>query len=372
MTVLGRICISLIVIAALAGIYAYRNMTYDRRALQQIQKARVTEKQAVLPDGSVLNFGEGPDGAKKPPLLLLHGQNVSWEDYAPVLPALVREYHVYAVDCYGHGGSSKNPDKYSAEAIGADLIWFLKNVIGQPAVVSGHSSGGLLAAWLAANAPDQVRGAVIEDAPFFSTEPGRAESTFAGKTFKIVHDFLNQTDEPSYTAYNLEHNYMQTLFNKGGTDNWARIVKNPALHYMQKHPGELPRIWYYPQSLGVNNIYDLTANMQDGTGDYDLRFGETFYNYSWFKNFNQSETLARVTVPTTILHVAAPRTTAPSYYDSNGVLLAAMDEEDAAKATSLIRGAELVDGFESQHDIHQDQPEAFIKALIDFKERVGS
>ena len=38
MTVLGRICISLIVIAALAGIYAYRNMTYDRRALQQIQK----------------------------------------------------------------------------------------------------------------------------------------------------------------------------------------------------------------------------------------------------------------------------------------------------------------------------------------------
>jgi alpha/beta hydrolase len=49
-----------------------------------------------------------------------------------------------------------------------------------------------------------------------------------------------------------------------------------------------------------------------------------------------------------------------------------MDEEDAAKATSLIRGAELVDGFESQHDIHQDQPEAFIKALIDFKERVGS
>ena len=76
MTALGRICIILIVIATMVGIYAYRNMTYDRRALQQIQKARVTEKQAVLPDGSVLNFGEGPDGAKKPPLLLLHGQNV--------------------------------------------------------------------------------------------------------------------------------------------------------------------------------------------------------------------------------------------------------------------------------------------------------
>ncbi|WP_454932720.1 alpha/beta fold hydrolase, partial [Actinomyces oricola] len=104
MTALGRICIILIVIATMVGIYAYRNMTYDRRALQQIQKARVTEKQAVLPDGSVLNFGEGPDEAKKPPLLLLHGQNVSWEDYAPVLPALVKEYHVYAVDCYGHGG----------------------------------------------------------------------------------------------------------------------------------------------------------------------------------------------------------------------------------------------------------------------------
>ena len=51
MTALGRICISFIVIAALVGIYAYRNMNYDRRALQQIQKARVAEKQAALPDG---------------------------------------------------------------------------------------------------------------------------------------------------------------------------------------------------------------------------------------------------------------------------------------------------------------------------------
>ena len=103
-----------------------------------------------------------------------------------------------------------------------------------------------------------------------------------------------------------------------------------------------------------------------------MGFGETFYDDSWFKNSSQSATLARVKVPTTIRQGAAPRTTAPNYYDSNGVLLAAMEEEDAAKATSLIRGAELVDGFESQHDIHQDQPEAFIKALIDFKERVGS
>ncbi len=358
----------LIIFTILLLFYAYQNMNYDKKEDQLITQANMTEKQVTLPDGSVLNYGENP--SEKTPLLLLHGQIVSWEDYAKVLPILTKEYHIYAVDYYGHGGSSKNPDKYSANAIGNDLIWFIENVIKEPVVVSGHSSGGLLTAWLAANSPENVRGVVIEDAPFFSTEPGRAENTYAGKGFKVNHDFLHQETESNYTKYSLEHDYMQTFFNKDGKDNWSKIIKKPAFSYMKKHPDRIPRVWYYPSRLGVNKIYDLTANMQDGTGEYDLRFGENFYDYSWFDNFNQVKTLSRITVPTTLLHVAPSPESAPSYYDSNGVLLSAMDEKDAARALHLIEGAELINGFKSAHDIHQDQPQQFAKILIDFKNKL--
>lgn len=46
--------------------------------------------------------------------------------------------------------------------------FFIRQLI----VVSGLSSGGLLATLIAANAPDEVTGLVIEDAPFFATESG--------------------------------------------------------------------------------------------------------------------------------------------------------------------------------------------------------
>lgn len=349
--------------------YVYHNLNYDKKDARLIKRANMVEKQVTLPDGSILNYGE--NNSRKTPLLLLHGQIVSWEDYAKVLPILIKEYHVYAVDYYGHGGSSKDPSKYSANVIGNDLIWFMKNVIKEPAVVSGHSSGGLLTAWLAANSLENVLGIVIEDAPFFSTEPKRAENTYAGKGFKVHHDFLQQKQENNYTKYELEHNYMQTFFNKDGKDHWSKIVKRPALSYMKKHPGQIPRIWYYPSWLGVNRIYDLTANMQDGTGEYDLRFGVTFYDYSWFENFDQLATLSRITVPTTLLHVAPSSETAPSYYDSNGVLLSAMDEKDTARVIKLIEKAELIDGFKSAHDIHQDRPKQFAKILIDFKNKIN-
>lgn len=119
---------SIIALLAISiSVYAYRNMNYDKKVPHLIAKAKVTEKQITLPDGSIINYGEGwGEGA---PLLLIHGQTVSWKDYAEVFSGLSKNYHVYAVDCYGHGGSSKEPAKYTAQANGADLVWFIENEI---------------------------------------------------------------------------------------------------------------------------------------------------------------------------------------------------------------------------------------------------
>ncbi|NLK55835.1 MAG: alpha/beta hydrolase [Bacteroidales bacterium] len=360
--------------AVLLGIiiFAYRNMNHDvlnERFLEKTgYKLGFTEGMAQLDDGSEIYYIEGPN--KGPKLLLLHGQQVNCFDYAKVLPGLSKEFHVYALDYYGHGRSSKNPDKYQAVSIGNDIVWFLQNVIKEKAYISGHSSGALLAAYVAAKAPDHIMAAVLEDGPFFSTLPGRAEKTISWLSFQNMHDYLHQQEIDTFMEYSLEHDYMQEIFHAEAPWIWDKMIKKPALKYLKKHPGQIPKIWYFPPELGINSIYAINANMQDGTSQYDLRFGASFYDFSWFEGFDQEEILKNIQSPAIVMHVAPNKITAPGYYDANGVLLAAMDEMDAQRVVDLLPHGTYIGGFPSSHDIHADLPSDYIKVLLDLKDQM--
>ncbi len=354
------------------GIFAYRNMSYDILNENFLEKKGYklgfTENVAKLDDGSEIYYIKGPNNGPK--LILLHGQQVNCCDYANVLPKLSKHFHIYALDYYGHGKSSKNPDKYNAVVIGNDIVWFIENVIKEKVYISGHSSGALLAAYVSAKAPDYIIATVLEDGPFFSTLPGKAENTIAWLGFKNMYDYLNQNAISTFMEYSLENDYMKDFFNVKDPQAWDKIVKNPALKYLAKHPNEIPKIWYYPPKLGINSIYALNANMQDGNGNYDLRFGVTFYDFSWFEGFETEEILRNILSPTIVMHVAPGNLTAPSYYDENGILLAAMDEKDAQKVVDLVPNSKYVGGFKSYHDIHADLPDEYIHVFLDLKAQI--
>lgn len=364
--------IVVLVVTIAVGIFAYINLNYDYQNEKFLEKTGYklgfTENIAKLDDGSEIYYIENSNNAPK--LLLIHGQQVNCYDYAKVLPKLSKHFHIYALDYYGHGKSSKNPDKYNIVAIGNDIVWFIENVIKEKVYISGHSSGALLAAYVAAKAPEHIIATVLEDGPFFSTLPDRAEKTYAWLGFKNMYDYLNQNEIGSFMEYSLKHDYMREVINTKDPQAWDKIIKEPALRYLEKHPGEVPKIWYYPPKLGINSIYALNANMQDGTGNYDLRFGVTFYDFSWFEGFDQEETLKNIKSPTIVMHVAPNEITAPGYYDKNGILLAAMDEKDAQKVVDLVPNSKYVGGFKSAHDIHADLPDEFIQVLIDLKNQI--
>ena len=106
-----------------------------------------------------------------PALLLIPAQTDSWWSYEEALPLLAGHFQVYAVDMRGQGRSTWTPGRYTLDNMGNDLVRFIDLIIGGPAIVSGNSSGGVLAAWLSAFAtPGQVRGTVLEDAPVFASE----------------------------------------------------------------------------------------------------------------------------------------------------------------------------------------------------------
>ncbi|MTI56587.1 alpha/beta fold hydrolase [Geosporobacter ferrireducens] len=343
------ICIAVIVgITIIAiSIYAYTNMNYDKKPLQKTYKAGFEEKQIKLDDGTVLNYTEGPDNG--PPLFLIHGQSMKWEDYARVLSDLAKYYHVYAIDCHGHGKSSHDSTKYTGVAMGKDFIWFIENVIGEAVVISGHSSGGILGAWVAANAPELVLGLVLEDPPFFSVEPEEMQNTFVWyENMEVAHGFLNQSEVNDFVVYYLENSYMWGLFG-----DLRILLANSARKYREKNPGEPLKLWYVPYKWIHGTLY---------LDEFDLEFTETFYTGEWFEGLDQEETLSKIDVPTIYIK-------AETMYGKDGVLYAANSDEDAERVRNLIKGSKMIT-IKSGHDIHFEKPKKFVQIMVDFLNEV--
>ncbi|MFZ1401387.1 MAG: alpha/beta hydrolase [Candidatus Promineifilaceae bacterium] len=327
------------------GGFVFHTMTYFKRNMSAVWRAGFAEKQVTI-NGSNIHYAEGP--ANGPPLLLVHGQAVDWQNYARVLPALADHYHVFALDCYGHGRSARVPEKYAAAALGNDLAQFIREVIGETAVVSGHSSGGLLALWLAANAPDTVRGVVLEDPPLFTTTLPRAEKTWNYVDLATTAYSFVQSGETDFVTYQVRHGKFYTLFK----ELQPRLTQS-VLTYRAKHPHEPVKLFYMPPVMN-----ELWRGLQT----YDPQFGVSFYDGSWNDGFDQADALRHIYVPAVLIHTNWN-------YNEAGILMAAMDDKDAEQARTLIPDVEFVK-VDSGHGFHFEKPGNFVQIMVNFLERV--
>lgn len=333
-----------LVAAATAG-YVYRNLTSFGLDMAAVRRSGVTEKSCEI-GGVSLNYAEGPDCG--PALLLIHGQSTDWKNYARALPRLAEHFHVYAVDCLGHGGSTSWPPAYSVNAHGSILAEFIEQVIGAPSIVSGHSSGGHLAAWLAANHAPHVRAVVLEDPPWFTTSLPRARMTWNYVDLATnAHRFLT-TQDSDFVTYQVQHTRVWSFFGNG--KDW---FINQGLRYRTRHPDAPVRWWSMPPIM--NESFR-------GLQRYDPRFGDAFFTGTWDEGFDHAATLARITVPTVLVHTNWA-------YDDTGILMGAMDGDDAARARSLIPDVEFTK-VDSGHGFHWEKPDEFTTILLHTKQRI--
>lgn len=325
------------------GIFFYQNLNWYNKNIKNIKKAGAIEKQVYLPNGNVINYGEtGGDG---PALLLIHGQMGAWEDYANLLPALAENWHVFAVDVYGHGESTHNKDLYYIDKNGDDLIWFINHVIGEQTVVSGHSNGALTAAYIAAFGGELISGVVLEDPPVFSTQGEGWEESFAYlDTYQVLHEYNLSNQEECWEAYYLRNCYWGKLFMPNAMNGLA----NYAQKYSEKHRGEEVKIVFLPKS--ITGIFHYVVK-------YDFKYGENFYDLTWNNGIKQEDILAAIEVPTVYLH-------AKESIADTGVYLCAATREQAERAVSLIGDhCTFIETESSDHLIHEVHKELFIEAI---------
>ena len=104
-------------------------------------------------------------GGPGTPLVLLHGVTRNGDDWRPILPLLAQSHRVITVDQRGHGGSPR-AESYLVADYCRDAVVLVRDRIAGPVVLVGHSLGAMVAAAVAAESPDLVRAAVLEDPPF--------------------------------------------------------------------------------------------------------------------------------------------------------------------------------------------------------------
>ena len=289
------------------------------------------------------SYVEGPDNG--PPLVLLHAQQLDWFGYSRVLPALAASFHVFAVDYQGHGQTT-TPDDYpmTANRIGADLAAFMEQVVGEPAYVSGNSSGGLLTVWLTANRPDLVRAAVLEDPPLFASEYPRIKQTIADRDF-ATSDLAVRQGVDDFLLFWIDQS--QAFFEKNVGPGSAALLARAVTAYRAANPGT-------PVELGLVPDDTIRLFLRGMDHQYDPRFGSAFHRGTWNQGFDHADALRAITRPTLLLQA--------DYSWTDGLLNGAMSKDDAQRATALIPGG-TYRKVDATHVINLAAPTEFVAIL---------
>ncbi len=124
---------------------------------------------AAFDTGEVtLAYAEGPNNG--PPLVWLHGLGGSRDGNPLVLPHLRERTHLFRPDLRGHGASGHVRRGYRFVDFARDIGAFIREVVGEPAVVGGQSVGAVTTLTLAGTDPDVVLAAIASEPPSYMNE----------------------------------------------------------------------------------------------------------------------------------------------------------------------------------------------------------
>jgi pimeloyl-ACP methyl ester carboxylesterase len=124
------------------------------------------------------------------PVVFLHGVSGSMRTYAWLPEEVTEGRRIVRVDLRGHGRSAHAPGAYDIDSYGEDVVEALRETVGRPAVLVGHSLGGVVAWWVAQGHPELVTAAFLEDPPLYMGEPAEHELNGAVPIFRTILDMV--------------------------------------------------------------------------------------------------------------------------------------------------------------------------------------
>lgn len=276
----------------------------------------MNKTRVALGNGVHLACLERPGG--RVPLVLLHGITNNAESWLPVLDHIDSRCRVFALDFRGHGASDKPESFYDTDAYADDVRHFIDEIVGEPALVAGHSLGGVVAVQTGVTAPGLVRSLFLEDPPLY---------------------FVNNLN-PIYRAL-FEGTVMMSRTLQDGSrsrDDWFDVMAAAADPYTGR-PGI--------EKMGAEKIRERLDSigmmkpkaMEDGLAG----------SLKW----DTDRVLAGLRAPVTVM-------------TGNPALGAVMTAEEVARMQGIVSGARAIQVDDVGHLIHDEKPETWLAALNDW------
>ncbi|MGB9593235.1 MAG: alpha/beta fold hydrolase, partial [Anaerolineae bacterium] len=125
-------------------------------------------RKVALPASGVSLFLYDAGPAEAPPLVLIHGLGSEADTWRHVIPPLVKQFRVIAVDLPGFGRSDKPRRAYTVPFFCDALVELLDALGIARAGLVGHSLGAVIAHFAALQRPDRVERLVLVDGGLFA------------------------------------------------------------------------------------------------------------------------------------------------------------------------------------------------------------
>ncbi len=255
-----------------------------------------------------------------PVLLLLHGVTRCGADWEPLFAALAKDWTIISLDQRGHG-TSPRAGSYLVTDYVADVVRFVQEETADPVVIFGHSLGAMVAAVVAAELPDRVRGIILEDPPFHTMG-----NRVAGSAWQAQFTGMREAARKCGSVEEI-------------TDTIADI-RLPASGGAFKRLGELrdrASLAWSAQCLSQLDPEVLTPVIEG----------------RWLDGYDFPSLLSRVRCPTLLLQAD------PS---AGG----ALTDADTESLKSIVSDCQHVRFPGCGHNLHRDRPESVLRAFADF------
>ena len=178
----------LVLLVCLGGLFYWRPLwVIDEAARAWLRVVGVRSEYAQLGPYRIHYFA----GGRGRPLVLVHGLGGKAENWAPLIPPLIRHgYRVYAVDLLGYGGSDRPDVDYSIALQTEVLNQFFESRHLARADLGGWSMGGWVALKFALAHPERVRRVFVADSAGIYFKPTFDPALFHPSTVEQAEQFL--------------------------------------------------------------------------------------------------------------------------------------------------------------------------------------
>lgn len=259
------------------------------------------------------------DRGAGPLLLMLHGVTRCGEDWEPLIPALATQWRVIALDQRGHGGSPRGEDYLVVDYV-ADVVRLVRESLTRPVVIVGHSLGAMVAAAVAAELPQFVRGIVLEDPPFHTMG-----NRIAGSSWQQLFLGMRQVARHGGGIEELTDALAEVLLpTSGGMKRLGELRDRSSLEWSA-------------QCLSQLDPEVLTPVVEG----------------RWLDGYDLADLLASIRCPTLLLQ-GDPK--------AGG----ALTDADAATAVAALLSCQYVRFPGCGHQLHRDRSHEVLQALRDF------